>query len=655
MSTYIKNLHKLLLSTLLVFSVNHSSATAATNTPLPAIDFYQMRAMQNVKVSPDGNYIVALQNIADTTAILIINIVTGETFYPAKTDNNKFKFNWVDWANNDRLLVSVRYAMKAERASFSYYETRLVSMDAKKPSEMVNMVRPPAYDQAVVYGGRSDSQFQDHVLGRVPGDPNQIFLSVDQDVPYLPSVYKVNVNNGLASIVKKANSKVFEWYLDAQGVVRAGTGFDDKTHLVTITILDPKTNKWGTAWEYKKFDDPDMRVLGFGKNPSDLYLLADYNGRQSVYKVDLSKEGYPKELILSDENRDIEGKLIYARELNDVVGIYYNDGDNKSIFWQADYKKFQAGLDRVLAGSSNHITSLSDDGRKYTLYSSNGITPGTYYYGNRDTKQLVPIGNIFPNLTENVLVKKEFLTFKARDGLVLDGYLSRPKNTSNKPIATIILPHGGPMAEDGAEFDSFSAFLANRGYAVFQPNFRGSSGRGHEFMMKAVGGMGLAMQDDLEDAVKFLVDKNIADPKRLGIVGASYGGYAALMGAAKTPDLFQCAISFAGLSDLVKFRKMYTYKGIARTQIGNDEDQLEKTSPINLVDNIKIPILLIHGTKDVAVPVEQSRLMADELKDKKKVYEYIELDEGSHYLDNFQHRKQTFEAMESFLAKYLPL
>lgn len=663
MSLHVKKLFFVLTASTLLLSNGSIADEIATTTPpaatpLSAADFYQMPAYTNVQLSPDGNYIVALKNIGAETAIITINLQTGATFYPSKTDNQKFKFNWIKWANNDRILISIRYTSKMINSALNYYETRLVSLDAKKPSEMVNMVRPQEDNGAATFGAKSASQFQDNVIGSDPKDPDKIFLSVDRDIQNRPTVLKVNVNSGAPTLVKKADARISNWYLDAQGVVRAGMGYDDESRKVSVRVLDPKTDKWVTAWEYVNFEEPDISVLGFGKSPTDMYVLADHNGRQALFKADLSKEGYPKELILSDEQRDISGELIYSGEPKEVVGLYYNDGEDKSVFWNSDYKKFQAGLDKALPNASNYITNFSEDRRKYILQSyANGL-PATIYYGNRDTKQLTVVATPYPKLTADVLVKKERLTYKARDGLELDGYLSRPRNSGDKPLETIILPHGGPMTEDGAGFDNFSAFFVNRGYAVFQPNFRGSSGRGHEFMMKAVGGMGLEMQDDLEDAVKFLVDKKIAAAGKLCIVGASYGGYAALMGAAKTPDLFQCSISFAGISDLKKLRagsSYYQNKNAMREQLGNDMEQLKKTSPVRMVDRIKIPVLLIHGSKDAIVPVEQSRIMADELKDQKKSYEYIELEEGTHYLDNLQHRQQTFEAMEAFLKKYLPI
>jgi dipeptidyl aminopeptidase/acylaminoacyl peptidase len=633
-----------------LFCVNITHATEPLNK-LPAEAFYRMPLLTNVQLSPDGTHLIALRNVGEATAVMTLEIATGKVFYAAQSDNKKFKINWISWANNDRILLSVRYTEGQIGTSLKFGHSRLISMDAKKESKMINMVKPS--EEA----GFS-SQYQDHFMGRDPNNPDNIIMGVDDVVWGHQTVYSVNVNTGKRKTLKKEDMSIREWYADTQGVVRAGEGYDDKEKKVTIKVLDPNTQKWTRAWEYTVFENPSINPLGFGKNPNELYLLADHNGRQALFKADLAKEGYPWELILSDETYDISGSLIYSPSIKDVVGLYYSDSEDRSIFWNNDFKRFQAGLDKAFAGKSAHITSLSDDARKYIIVTSSQVNPGTIMFGNRDTKQVEEIAKRYPDLTEDILVKKELMTYKARDGLELEGYLSRPKDQPAKPLATILFPHGGPMSEDTAGFDYFSSFFTNRGYAVFQPNFRGSSGRGHDFMMQAVGGMGLAMQDDLEDAVKFLVDKKIADPKKICIVGASYGGYAALMGAVKTPDLFQCAISFAGISDIKKLRdgsRYFMNKNAMREQLGNDTDQLKKTSPVRAADKIKIPILLIHGKDDSIVPVEQSRIMAEELKDQHKTYEYVELEGGSHFLDYLPHRKQTFESMEVFLSKYLPI
>lgn len=628
----------------------HFTANAATE-PLPLEAFYRDEAVYNVKLSPDGTHLVALKNIGGDTVVMTLNLATGEAFYPTKTDNEQFKFNWIRWANNDRLLMSLRFDSR-RGTHLRFTETRLLAVDAKKPSKMITLVKPDTDANGWV------SQFQDNILSTLPDDPDHILLGVDREHPGMQTVYKSNVNTGRLKRVKKHTSGIRSWIADRQGEVRVGEGYNDRDRRVTIKVLDPTTKKWQTAWSYIVFDEPSISALGFGRNSNELFLLADHEGRKAVYKADLSKPGYPMTLILSNPHYDISGDLIYSHSHRDAVGLYYSDGGGKSIFWNDEFKAFQGGIDKALPESGNYITSLSDDGRKYILFSVSDTQPGQYLFGNRDEKTLDFIADIYPELSNGVLVEKELVTYKARDGLELEGYLSLPKHFADKPIATIILPHGGPMSRDGKGFDSFSAFMVNRGYAVFQPNFRGSSGYGHDFMMMAVGGMGLAMQDDLEDAVKFLVKEKITDPKRVCIAGGSYGGYAALMGASKTPDLFQCAISFAGISDIAKLRNTARYfvnKNVIREQLGNDRKQLRDTSPARLVEQIKIPILLLHGVDDTVVPVDQSRLMARNLKKHNKVYEYIELEGGSHYLDYLPHRKQTFEAMEAFLQKYLPV
>lgn len=641
------------LALVLAFAITPAKAadSASKHVPLPLSVFYNDAMIEDIELSPDGTHLLALKNVGGDTVVMVLDIATGKTFYPTKTDNKQFKFNWVTWANNDRLLMSLRFDSRMFNG-VKYMQTRLLATDAKKPGKMITLVKPDEDANGWV------SQYQDNIISFLPDDDDHVLLSVDREMPLHQTVYKANVYTGKLKRVKKHSTTVRSWYADRAGNVRIGEHYDDKKRKVTYKILDNATQKWVVAWEYVVFDEPDIGIAGFGNDPNELFIFADHEGRQALYKVDLSKPGYPRELMLSDPDYDVTGRLIYSTALKEVVGLYYNDGNSKSVFWNKEFKAFQAGLDKALAGSRNYIGSMSDDARKYVMFTTNNTNPGTYFFGNRDEKSLVPIAATYPDLTEEVLVEKESRTYKARDGLTLEGFLSIPKNFKNKPTATIILPHGGPMAEDGKDFDMFSTFMANRGYVVFQPNFRGSSGYGHDFMMQAVGGYGLEMQDDLEDAVKYLVEQKIADPKKVCIVGASYGGYAALMGATKTPDLFQCAISFAGMSDLLKmneYRRNFTNKNTARKQYGEDKSQLKETSPARMAEKVKIPILLIHGKDDTTVPVVQSRIMADALKDEGKVYEYVELQDGTHYLDYLPDRQQTFEAMENFLKKYLPI
>ena len=311
----------------------------------------------------------------------------------------------------------------------------------------------------------------------------------------------------------------------------------------------------------------------------------------------------------------------------------------------------------MLPNTSNTIISTSADEGRYLLAVSSAVQPPVYYLGDRASGDLVPVLETYPQL-QGKLSQSRQITYKARDGQSIEGYLTLPPGyrPEDGPLPAVVFPHGGPMARDYGGFDEWAAFFASRGLAVLQPNFRGSSGYGWEFKMAAIQNYGGTMQDDLTDAAQWLIEQRIARPDRLAIAGASYGGYAALMGAVKTPELFRCAISFAGVGNLIDMRNHYrgyiNYK-VAKVQFGEDNTQLKAVSPYYHAERIRIPVLLAHGGRDRVVPVEQSRDMAKALRKHGKSVTYLELEDGSHNLDLQRHRDAWFKAMDAFLREHL--
>ncbi|WP_395339499.1 alpha/beta hydrolase family protein [Ningiella sp. W23] len=291
------------------------------------------------------------------------------------------------------------------------------------------------------------------------------------------------------------------------------------------------------------------------------------------------------------------------------------------------------------------------------MKSQNDHIPPTFYYGDREEGTLSFLFSPYPLLKDIALSEHEKVSFKTRDGLTIDGYLTLPLK-GEAPYPTVIHPHGGPGARDYSGFDTYASYLTNRGYAVFRPNFRGSTGYGFEFAQAQMGRWGLEMQDDITDAAQYLIEQGIAAPERLCIFGSSYGGYAAAMATVKTPDLFACSVSFAGISDLRALAKRIstTYVGgklSAQKQIGKSFADQRARSPINGIDAIKTPILLIHGEDDIIMNVEQSRDFADELKDAGKEFKYVELEYGDHYLSIQENRTRFFQELDAFLAQHL--
>ena len=268
-------------------------------------------------------------------------------------------------------------------------------------------------------------------------------------------------------------------------------------------------------------------------------------------------------------------------------------------------------------------------------------------------------------LLDTTRPRASVISYLARDGKELSGYLTAPAGSDPQgKLPLVLMPHGGPEARDSLEFDPWVQYLVARGYAVFQPNFRGSDGFGRKFAESGYGEWGRKMQDDLTDGVKALANLGAVDPARVCIVGASYGGYAALAGAALTPDLYKCAVSIAGISDLDDFigwRKRnwgsdsegYTYWLKAIGDPDKDEQRLREVSPLAQADKIKIPVLLIHGTDDFVVPIAQSKAMKKALDKAGKKTELITLEEEGHSYWSADNEKLTMNAIDNFLWQHL--
>lgn len=376
-------------------------------------------------------------------------------------------------------------------------------------------------------------------------------------------------------------------------------------------------------------------------------MRAYHNSLQAIYSVNVQDPSLKLNLIYANANYDVDGVLLYSQVTKDVIGISssYNDG---VVYFDEELKALQASIDKGLPRTQNFVYSLSKDHRKYLVYSSSDIESGTYLFGDRDKNSLSVIAYQYQNLTPEKMRPKQRWAFKARDGVEIEGFLTLPSGDKKTGIPTIVFPHGGPLAYDDEGFDYWVQFFANRGYAVFQPNFRGSEGRGLSFRNAGIENHAASM-NDIEDATRALVKAGIADAARVCIVGASFGGYAALYGVTKTPDLYTCAISFAGLSDVSDRLMLNDEKRLVRAGFGG-----RKYSPIHYAGDVKAPVLLVHGDFDRQVDVSQSQRMYSALKSKGKDVRYVELLNEDHYLSDNENRRQTFREMDEFLSKYLP-
>lgn len=642
-----------------------SSLVSVWAYALPIESFASLPDVSKVELSPSGEQLSSLIRVSmdnnKGTAVQVTNLKSGQSKIVLFTDNKKYDVYWISWKDEKTLLVGVIYPSKRDtwtgmsRILNKTRETRLLIIDLEK--DLVLSPLSNAFLKKYKYMPIS----QDDVIDSLPDDPDHILMELPTNQSLVSSsytgVYKVNFRDQTNHLYQGSEDHVYGWWTDHQHIVRAGMFIDDEGNRKTVLRKMPN-DKWQAVWPYKIFSEEQVSPLGFGVDPNILYIRAYHEKRLAIFKVNLSSNELKRELVFADSKYDVNGDLVYSPATRDVIGITYS-ANGGITFFDPDLKKLQASIDKALPNNKNFITSFSKDMQTFLLFSSSAVDSGTYYIGHRNPIRLDAVAYRYKNLTAEQMSPTKRYDYKARDGLSIEAYLTLPKKSSGKKLPTIIFPHGGPISRDDDSFDYWTQYLADKGYAVLQMNFRGSSGQGLEFRNAGLKNWGLEMQDDIEDGARKLIADEIADEKSICILGASYGGYAALMGSVKTPDFYKCAVSVAGVSnvfDLVKDnRAFWSSYNVVDEQIGNDNKHLKEISPVNFAEKIKIPVLLIHGDDDRQVPVKHSIQMRDALLNAGKNVTYLELPNEDHYLSNNENRVATFKAIDQFLDKYLPV
>jgi dipeptidyl aminopeptidase/acylaminoacyl peptidase len=330
-------------------------------------------------------------------------------------------------------------------------------------------------------------------------------------------------------------------------------------------------------------------------------------------------------------------------------------------FFDEQTRALDAALKRHLPGYEVALQGHSRDENIFIVAAYNDRTPGSRYLYDAKADKLAKLADINPALPEGQMAQTKPVQYKSRDGLTIHGYLTLPVGRDPKNLACIVNPHGGPWVRDSWGYNPEVQFLANRGYCVLQMNYRGSTGYGREFWEAGFGQWGLAMQDDITDGVQWLIEQGIADPKRVGIYGGSYGGYATLAGVAFTPDLYAAAVDYVGVSNLFTFMETIPpyWKPMLekmRDMVGDpvrDKERLAATSPALHADRIKTPLFVAQGARDPRVNKAESDQMVDALRKRGVEVEYMVKDNEGHGFHNDENKFEFYAAMEAFLKKYL--
>ncbi|MDE2562252.1 MAG: S9 family peptidase [Sphingomonadales bacterium] len=634
----------------LASGVSTAKAEEAAPPPVSALtaeDFGRLPYIEMARLSPDGGRMVGLLAIAGVQRIAVVSLFEGGQKPILIGLGEKVDVESIRWVNDDQIVATV-YAQQDVEGNL-WYVSRLIGIDAHT-GKITRLLWN--------HNGQNGAD-----IIWLPSDGSNSILVAAQDSIYegedfWPTVYSVDVSNGHSKTVEKGRAGVMNWAADWSGKVRTGVAYTDNNRSFRLFYRNEgdvafRTIDRASSRKRETLLDP----VAFVPGTDDAIVIHEKDdGATGVYETNLMTQEDVRTIYTAPAGSEIEDTIV-SRDGKTLLGVT-TGGPTGTIHWiDPTLADLQAAFDKSVPGRSAHILSFNGDRSRMLVLVDRPDSPGLLYFFDVRDGRLQKLSAMNPTLGFRLLSPVRSITYKARDGLEIEGILTLPADRDPRRLPIVIMPHGGPWAYDSLSYDSWAQFVASRGYAVLQPNFRGSTGFGGDFTHKGEGEMGLAMQDDLSDALKWAVSQGIADPARACIVGASYGGYAAMWGIAKDPGEWRCAISIAGISSLSKDARGFDDQlmgNLAKDDWKRMTPDFAAVSPINAVDRIKTPLLLIHGDKDARVDVSQSRNMYAKMRDAGKTVEFIELDGADHHLAREVDRVAVLKAMESFLARYNP-
>ncbi len=637
----------------LLLALHWQASTAAPDASL----FAALPQTAGVEISPNGRYVAAKTFLNGQYMLVIYDLDNLGTVKPYIANPKEFEVNWVHWKSNERLLISVSFADR--RYGTATVERRLFALNPDG-SDFKFLV-PPRLDPKSKQG-EDVVQIGDDVVDFLPDDPKHILMQFNPEDARLPRIYRVDVYTAQRGVVKGGESNVVDWKVDQQGRPRLGYALDDQKMLEQHLYRAPDQKKWEVLFSHPLAEGFTFSPVLFDRDDPDVaWVLSNHEGNTTgLYRYRFSTKEFIEKLYLNPLV-DID-HVIRDPEGRRIIGVGYTENDSKVKWFDPPVAALYEDVRLRVAAKHVYVAGWSNDYRRLLLYGESPDLPGRYYLFERGTGTLRYFAYAYPNLEKIPMTPMRATSYRARDGLEIPAYLSLPAGVGakpDKPLPAIVMPHGGPGARDFSSFDPLVQLFTSRGYAVLQMNYRGSAGYGGEFQGAGNRQWGKAMQDDVTDGTRWLAAEGYADPSRTCIVGWSYGGYAALMGAVKEPGLYACAVSIAGLSDLrdyIASKRFYINGRIGTSNIGDgwkDKKSLEENSPVNGAERIKVPVLLAHGTKDRVVDVRQSRDMAAALKRAGKSFQYVELEDADHSVLRGPERLKLFSAVDEFVTRSL--
>jgi len=625
----------LLLPLLFVFAMSALAQKKAQNDALapliPMKDFFRNPEKVAYSLSPNGEYLAFMQPWESRLNVFVEKIGSGQ---PVRVTSAKERdiagFAW----KGDNRIVYVQ-----DTGGDENYRLYAVGIDGSNPKDLTPFEKVRA-----------------QIIDQLERNDNEILVGLNKRQPRVFDVYRINVNTGEMQMIAENPGNYTGWFTDWDGKLRGAITTDGVNSTVLFRNTEADKFEPVITTSFKETFAP----LLFTPDNKQIYVSTNIGrDKAAVVKYDLATK---KEVEKIFEHPEVDvNNLLSSRKRRAITGVSYFTDKPGFYFIDKQRADLQKDIARRLPGYEVRLAGCNREEDKCLVRTYSDRSRGAYYYYDLKSKDFRKLADISPWLNEQDLAPMKPIKYQSRDGLTINGYLTLPKGMPARNLPVIVNPHGGPWFRDTWGYNPEVQFLANRGYAVLQMNFRGSTGYGRKFWEASFKQWGKAMQDDITDGVQWLIKQGIADPKRIGIYGGSYGGYATLAGLVFTPDLYAVGIDYVGVSNLFTFIKAFPpywkpYLEMIYEMVGNPEsekDLLTAASPVFHSDKIKVPLLIAQGANDPRVNKGESDQMVEALKKRGIEVPYIVKNNEGHGFSNQENRFDFYRAMEEFLGKHL--
>lgn len=642
------------LSLLLARNAAAAPDIGTTYTPPPLAIYGQLPSLADPALSPAGDRLACLESQDGRRYIVVIDLAKGRPVAAAHVDDTKIRL--LRWYDDNQLLILYSatsyppFGVFGARREWGMLGTWNVATNQMRSIDI--------HDDSYETMNAIDGSMLDVRL--VKGDP-KLFVSgtyLDEG-EYLPALFKIDLQRSTTTLVAGGNTLGADWVVDAQGRIAASFDYHD-------------TGSDQGQWVLRLRRGDEMQQVAAGNAPLDPPSIIgfSYDDKSLLVAFDTPEGWIWKPLSLTDHTwgapldaGNTFDEVIYDRLTGRVIGGVKDSPEPRQVFFDPKLQLRWSAIMGAYSGERVDLVSYSDDVTKFLLRIFGPRDGDEYVLIDWRTVDSYKVGDVYRGLSTFAEVRP--IEYKAADGLTIAGFLTLPPGKPAKNLSLIVLPHGGPAEADDGDFDWWAQALASRGYAVLQANYRGSNST-PTLLRAGFGEFGRKMQTDLSDGVQYLVGQNIADPKRVCIVGGSYGGYAALAGITLQTGTYRCAVSVAGIADLTKFLRWTIDRAMASDNAstrywdrflgvtGPKDPRLREISPIDHVDAVTAPVLLIHGRDDTVVPYSQSEEMAKALERAGKSVQLVSLPHEDHWLSRGETREQMLDAVVSFLERNDP-